>query len=93
MFNLTKCVGQIKHFSQVDWFKNTCFRPLVKMDMSISKKRLINQFEPFEKPRILEMCMENIRSERYYIYKNEFVYDVQSFMRENTYIYYVFIGI
>jgi len=37
--------------------------------------------------------MENIRSERYYIYKNEFVYDVQSFMRENTYIYYVFIGI
>jgi hypothetical protein len=63
------------------------------MDMSISKKRLINQFEPFEKPRILKMCMENIRSERYYIYKNEFVYDVQSFMRENTYIYYVFIGI
>jgi len=65
MFNLTKCVGQIKHFSQVDWFKNTCFRPLI--NMSINNKRLISQFEPFEKPRILEMCMENIRSERYYI--------------------------
>jgi hypothetical protein len=30
--------------------KKTWFRPLIKMDMSISKKGLVNQFEPFEKP-------------------------------------------
>ncbi len=33
--------------------KNTCFKPLVKMDMSIGKKRLISQLGAFEKPRIL----------------------------------------
>jgi hypothetical protein len=37
--------------------------------------------------------MENIKNEKYYIYKDEFVYDVWSFMRENMYIYYVFIRI
>ncbi len=47
---MTRCIGHKNHFSQVDWSKNTCFGPLVKMDMSISKKRPINQFEPFEKP-------------------------------------------
>jgi hypothetical protein len=51
--NLTRCIGQISLCSQVDWSKNTCFKPLIKMDMSINKKKLISQFESFEKPRIL----------------------------------------
>ncbi len=45
---MTKCIGQISHYSQVDWSKNTCFGPLVKMDMSIHKKRPVNQFELFK---------------------------------------------
>jgi hypothetical protein len=38
--------------NQVDWSKNTCFEPLVKMHMSIGKKGLVNQLGAFEKPRI-----------------------------------------
>jgi len=51
--NLSGCIGQIGHFNQVDWSKNTCFKPLVKMDISMNIKKLINQLELFEKPRIL----------------------------------------
>ncbi len=50
---MTRCISQIGHFKQVDWSKNTCFGPVVKMNMSISKKIPVSQFEPFEKPRIL----------------------------------------
>ncbi len=47
--NLTRCIGQISHFSQVDWSKHTCLRFLVKMDMTINEKGPVNQFGPFEK--------------------------------------------
>ncbi len=40
--------------------KNTCYRTLVKMDMFISKKKSISQFELFEKPRILVVFELNI---------------------------------
>jgi hypothetical protein len=52
---MTKCIGQINHYNQVDWSKNTCFMPLVKKDVSINKKRLVNQFELFEKPSFIVM--------------------------------------
>jgi hypothetical protein len=51
--NLTRCINQIGYFRQVDWSKNTCLGPLVKMDMSINQNILINQLKPFEKPKIL----------------------------------------
>ncbi len=47
---MTRCIGQINHYSQLDWSKKTCFGLFVEMDMSISKKRPISQLEPFEKP-------------------------------------------
>jgi hypothetical protein len=47
--NLTRYIGQISHLNQVDWPKNACFEPPIKMDMSISKKWLVSQFELFEK--------------------------------------------
>jgi hypothetical protein len=54
---LTRCIGQKNHFSKVDWSKNTCFRTLVKMDMSISKKKPISQLELFEIPSfVVEKC-------------------------------------
>jgi hypothetical protein len=57
LFNLTKYIGQIDHFSQVDWSKNTSFNLLVKMDMSSSKKWPISLFELFEKLKILIMSL------------------------------------
>jgi hypothetical protein len=57
LLNLIKYIGQISHSNQIDWSKNTFFEPLVKMDMSISKKWLISQFELFEKPKILVMSL------------------------------------
>jgi hypothetical protein len=36
--------------SQVDWLKITCFGPLVKKNISISKKGLVSQLELFKKP-------------------------------------------
>ncbi len=50
LFNLTRCIDQISHYNQLDWSKNTCFGPLIKMDMSISRKWPIGQLEPFKKP-------------------------------------------
>jgi hypothetical protein len=50
---MTTCIGQLSHFShfsQIDWSKNTCFMPLIKLDMSIIQKILVSQLEPFEKP-------------------------------------------
>jgi len=38
LLNWIKYIGQIGHFNQVDWLKKTFFEPLVKMDISISKK-------------------------------------------------------
>jgi hypothetical protein len=52
MSNLIRHIDQISHFSQVDWLKK-CYKSIVKMDMSINKKRPIIQLELFEKPRIL----------------------------------------
>ncbi len=50
---MTECIGLKSHFNQVDWLKNTCFGPLIKMDISISKKKPISQFELFEKPNFV----------------------------------------
>ncbi len=52
---MTRCIGQISHSSQFDWSKNTCFGPLVKMDISISKNGLVSQLEPFGKPCFVVM--------------------------------------
>ncbi len=46
---MTKGIGKINHSTQLDWSKNTCFGPLIKMDMSINIKKIVNQLEPFEK--------------------------------------------
>ncbi len=54
---MTKYIGQIDHFRQVDWSKNTSFKLLVKMDMSSSKKCPISLFELFEKSKILIMSL------------------------------------
>jgi hypothetical protein len=51
--NLIKCISQLNYFNQIDWSKHTCCRSIVKMDMSITKKRPINQLELFEKPFFL----------------------------------------
>jgi hypothetical protein len=60
---LTKCIGQINHYSQVDWTKNTCFELLVKMGMSINKKRPISQLELFEKPCFVIMtCIIQLKN-------------------------------
>jgi len=54
------CINQIGHYSEVDWSKNTCLGPLIKMDMSISKKGLINQFGSFEKPKIIIVIEKHV---------------------------------
>ncbi len=53
--NLIRCISQINHFNQLDWSKNTCFGPSVKMDVSINKNGPINQLKPFEKPCFVVM--------------------------------------
>ncbi len=52
---------QWNHLVYKDTFccnENKCFRLLVKMDMSISKKGLASQLEPFEKPSFVLMLKE-----------------------------------
>jgi len=40
LFNVTRCISQIGHFSQTDWSKTTCLKLLIKMDMAINKKKI-----------------------------------------------------